>query len=67
VGRYVACMGEMRNEYKILVRKSKGRRPLGRPKHRWDDNVRMDQKQDVRARTESTWLAIRFSGRFLWT
>jgi hypothetical protein len=30
---YVACMGEMRNTYKILVRKLEGKRPLGRPRH----------------------------------
>jgi hypothetical protein len=35
-------MGEMRKAYKILVRKPKGTRPLGRPKHRWEDNIRMD-------------------------
>jgi hypothetical protein len=34
-------MGEMRNACKILVRKPEGWRPLGRPRHRWEDNVRM--------------------------
>jgi hypothetical protein len=29
-------MGEMRNAYKILVRKLEGKRPLGRPRHRWE-------------------------------
>jgi hypothetical protein len=37
--------GEMRNVYKILVRKSEGKRPFGRPKHRWKDNIRMDLKE----------------------
>jgi hypothetical protein len=35
-------MGEKRNAYRILVGKPEGRRPLGRPRHRWVDNVRMD-------------------------
>jgi hypothetical protein len=33
--------GETRNACRILVGKSKGRRPLGRPKRRWEDNIRM--------------------------
>jgi hypothetical protein len=41
MGRYVACMGELRNSYKILVRKPEGRRPLRRHKHRWEDNIRL--------------------------
>jgi hypothetical protein len=38
----VARMGEVRGAYNILVGKPEGRRPLGRPKHRWDDNIKMD-------------------------
>jgi hypothetical protein len=38
-------MGEMRNAYKILVRKLKSKLPLGRPRHRWVDIVRMDPKE----------------------
>jgi hypothetical protein len=34
-------MGEMRNVYKILVAKSEGKRPLGRTKRGWEDNIRM--------------------------
>jgi len=33
MGRYVSCMEDMRNEYKILVREPEGKRPLGRPRH----------------------------------
>jgi hypothetical protein len=35
----------MRNVYKVLVRKSEGRIPLGRPRHRWDDYIRTDLKE----------------------
>jgi hypothetical protein len=35
-------MGEKRNAYRVLVGKPEGKRPLGRPRHRWVDNVRMD-------------------------
>jgi hypothetical protein len=37
---YVACMGKRRIAYRVLVGKTEGRRPLGRPRHRWVDNVR---------------------------
>jgi hypothetical protein len=40
--RHVACVGERRNAYKILVRKPDGKRPHGRPMHRWEDNITMD-------------------------
>jgi hypothetical protein len=35
-------MTKMRNEYKLLVGKSEGKRPLRRSKHRWDDNIKTD-------------------------
>jgi hypothetical protein len=35
-------MGETRNAYRILVGKQEGKRPLGRPRHRWVDNIKMD-------------------------
>jgi hypothetical protein len=38
---YVARMGEKRNEYRLLVGKPEGKRPLGRPRSRWVD-IRMD-------------------------
>jgi hypothetical protein len=38
----VARMGENRNAYRLLVGKPEGKRPLGRPRRRWMDNIRMD-------------------------
>jgi hypothetical protein len=34
--------GEKRNAYRLLVGKSEGKRPLGRPRHRWMDNMKLD-------------------------
>jgi hypothetical protein len=39
---HVARMREKRNAYRLLVRKPQGKRPLGRRKRRWVDNIRMD-------------------------
>jgi hypothetical protein len=38
---HVARMGEMRTAYRILVGKPEGKRPLGRPRHRWVDNIKI--------------------------
>jgi hypothetical protein len=38
----VAHMGEKRNAYRTLVGKPEGKRPLGRPRRRWEDNIKMD-------------------------
>jgi hypothetical protein len=35
-------MGEKRNVYRLLVEKPDGKRPLGRPRRRWIDNIKMD-------------------------
>jgi len=35
-------MGQMRNAYNILVRKTEGKRTLGRPRRKWEDNIRLD-------------------------
>jgi hypothetical protein len=39
---HVARMGEKRNAYRLLVGKLERKRPLGRPRHRWIDNIKMD-------------------------
>jgi hypothetical protein len=38
-------MGEKRNAYRILVSNPEGKRPLGRPRRRWVDNIKMDLRE----------------------
>jgi hypothetical protein len=38
-------MGEMRYAYNILVGRPEGRRPLGRPRCKWEDNIKMDLRE----------------------
>jgi len=42
---HVARMGEERGVYRVLLGKPEGRRPLGRPRGRWVDNIRMDLQE----------------------
>ena len=42
---HVARMGEDRGVYRVLVVKHEGRRPLGRPRRRWEDNIKMDLQE----------------------
>jgi hypothetical protein len=42
---HVARMGEIRNAYKIFVENPEGKRPLGRPRHRWEDNIVADLRE----------------------
>jgi hypothetical protein len=42
---HVARMGEGRGVYKVLVGRPEGKRPLGRPRRRWDDNIKMDTRE----------------------
>jgi hypothetical protein len=42
---HVARMGEWRGAYRALVGKPEGRRPLGRPRRRWEDNIKMDLRE----------------------
>jgi hypothetical protein len=40
-------MRERRDVYRVLMGKPKGKRPLGRPRHRWEDNIKMDFQEVV--------------------
>jgi hypothetical protein len=42
---HVAGMGEGRGVYRVLVGRPKGKRPLGRPRRRWEDNIKMGLKE----------------------
>ena len=44
---HVACLGEMRGVYRVLVGKPEGKRQLGRPRLRWEDNIKMDLQEVV--------------------
>ena len=44
---HVACMGEERGAYRVLVGKLEGKRPLGRPRRKWVDNIRMISRRWV--------------------
>ena len=60
--RHVGCM----SLYRVLVGKPERKRPLGRPRRRWEDNIKMDlQKWDVREWTGSIWLRIGTGGGHL--
>jgi hypothetical protein len=52
--------------YRVLVGKPEGNRPLGRPRHRWEDNIMMDIEEEVcGSRTGSSWLRIGAGGGYL--
>jgi hypothetical protein len=51
-------MGEKRNSYRLLVGKLEGKRPLGRPRQRWMDSIKMDLG-------EIGWLRAETSGELL--
>jgi hypothetical protein len=42
---HVACMGEGRGVYRVVVGRPKGKRPLGRPRHKWEDNIKLDLRE----------------------
>jgi len=58
-------MGKRRGAYRILVGRTEGRRPLGRPRLKWWDDIKMDLQEVVwRALTGLIWLMIGIGRRF---
>ena len=63
---HVARMGEGRGMHRVLVGKPEGKRPLGRPRCRWDDNIKMDnQEVGGGLGTEWSWFRIGTGGGHL--
>jgi hypothetical protein len=61
--RHVARMDERRVVYRVLVGKSEGKRPLWKPRRRWEDNIKMGlQEVEWGAWTGSSWLRIGTGG-----
>jgi len=59
-------MGERRGVYRVLVGKPEGKRPLGRSRHRWEDNIKIDlQELGCGAWNLSSWLRTGTSGGLL--
>jgi hypothetical protein len=59
-------MGEGRGVYRVLVGRPEGKRPLGRPRRRWEDDIKMDLREiGIVGRTGFGWLRIGFSGWLL--
>jgi len=67
-------MEERRGVYRVLVVKPEGKRPLGRPSHRWEDNIKMDPQKVgcggvdwiELAQDRDRWLALVFVVMNLW-
>jgi hypothetical protein len=60
---HVARMGEGRGVYRVLVGNSEVKRPMGRPRRRWEDNIKMDLREImIDGGTGFSWLRIGSSG-----
>jgi hypothetical protein len=51
-------MGEDRKVYKVMVGKPEGKRPLGRPRRRWEDEIRMDVREIVLGGGGVNWIRL---------
>jgi hypothetical protein len=65
---HVARMGEDRGVHRVLVGKPEGNRPLGRPRRRWEDNIKMDLLEvgGGVGGTGWSWVRIGTGGGHLW-
>jgi hypothetical protein len=61
----VARIGEGSGVYRVLVGRPEGKRPLGRRRCRWEDNIKLDLRQRSMGRTGFGWLRIGSSGGLL--
>ena len=66
MGGVCSTYGECRGVYRVLVGKPEGKNPLGRPRHIWKNNIKMDlQEVECGAWTRSMWPRIRTGGGHL--
>jgi len=62
----VACLGGRRGAYTVLVGRPEGKRPFGRPRHRWENIIKINlQELGWRAWTRLIWLNKRTGGKLL--
>ena len=67
MGRAFRTYGEDRGVHRVLVGKPEGKRPLGRPRRRWEDYIKMDlQEVGGGMGTGWSWLGIETGGGHLW-
>ena len=58
-------MGKGGEVHRVLVGKPEGKRPLGRPRHKWEDNIKMDLQEVGSVKTGWIWLRIGTGGGHL--
>ena len=64
---HVARMGEDRGVHRVLVGKPEGKKPMGRPRRRWEDNIKMDFQEVGGGHGNGwSWLRIGTDGGHLW-
>jgi hypothetical protein len=56
---HIAGMEKRKGGYRVLVKKSEGKRPLGRPRRRWEDNIKKDPGSKVAVWTALSWFRTR--------
>ena len=61
----MARMVEWRRVHRVIVGKPEGKRPLGRPRRRWEDNIKMDLREVGGVETGWSWLRIGTDGEYL--
>jgi hypothetical protein len=62
---HVACMGEGRNVYRVLVGRPEGKSPLESPRRRWEDGIKMDLREISWVWSGFIWLRIGTGGGLL--